>query len=106
MLDKLEYITSLLAGLGVAIGGFVLGQELVTVLFNIFIVMIVFYIIGLITRLYLRAKVFPLPTEDDDELPQEDYELLDEELTEGTIEASQEDEEKSDAKGIVFSDED
>ncbi|MDR2167783.1 MAG: hypothetical protein LBE35_08060 [Clostridiales bacterium] len=78
VLDKLEYIVSLLAGLGVAIGGFAAGQELPTVLLHLFIALIVFYIIGLIIRIYLRAKVFPIPVEEE-LLEGEEEELFDEE---------------------------
>ena len=92
MLDKLEYIVSLLAGLAIAITGFAVGFELTTVLLHLFIAMVVFYLIGLVVRIYLRAKVFPYPVEEDEEIyeEEEDYEeLLDEELTEGLIEAEQ-----------------
>lgn len=105
VLDKLEYIISLLAGLGIAIGGFAVGQELTVVLLNVFLGLVVFYIIGLVARVYLRAKVFPHPIEEDEEIF-EDYELLDEELTEGLIESSLEDEEQSDfSDNIVFAEE-
>jgi len=101
MLDKLESIVSLLAGLGVLIGGFLIGHELTTVLLNLFIVMLAFYIIGLVVRIYLRAKIFPILVEEDEEID-DDYELLDEELTEGIIESSLDDESK-DSDSIVFS---
>lgn len=108
LLDKLEYITSLLTGLGIALGGVILGQELTTVLLNIFIGMLVFYIIGLIARIYLRAKVFPIPVEEleEDEEIDEDYELLDEELTESLIESNLEEEEKNElTESITFTNE-
>jgi len=105
MLDKLEYIVSLLAGLGVLIGGFLLRQELVTVLFNLIIVMLIFYIIGLVVRIYLRAKIFPIPVEEDEAID-EDYELLDDELTEGIIESALDEESESHAdEAIMFSEE-
>ena len=86
ILDRLEVFVALLSGLGILIGGLAVGQELVIVLRNVFIVMIAFYLVGLIIRVYLRAKVFPLPT--DDEVPFEFDDLLDEDLTEGMIEFS------------------
>jgi hypothetical protein len=78
ILDKLEYIVALLAGLGVAIGGFAVGQDLPTVLLHLFIALVVFYIIGLIIRIYLRAKVFPIVIEDDSALS-DDFAEFDEE---------------------------
>jgi|GEM_PF-3463505 len=86
ILDRLEVFVALLSGLGILIGGFVVGQELVVVLRNVFIVMLAFYLVGLIVRVYLRKKVFPLPV--DDEAPFEFDDLLNEDLTEGLIEFS------------------
>ena len=101
ILDRLEVYIALLAGLGILIGGFVIGQELVVVLRNVFVVMLVFYLVGLIIRIYLRAKVFPLPTEEDlDSLGVFEFDdLLDEDLTEGMIEFSQEGAETGEVPG-------
>jgi len=54
----------LLGGLVVTILGLATGRELTNVLFDLLIVLIVFYVLGLVLKTYLLKKVFP-PSEDE-----------------------------------------
>ena len=93
VLDKLEYILALLAGLGVAIGGAVLGLEFTTLLLHLLIVMAAFFVVGMVVRIYLRAKVFPHPVDEDEE----DHEEFEEH--EEPEETEKEELEEDDAQG-------
>ncbi|MCL2854257.1 MAG: hypothetical protein FWE21_01400 [Defluviitaleaceae bacterium] len=76
MLEKLEIILCLLAGLAVTVVNVVIGRDLPDVLLHLLVSMVAFYILGLIVKMVLR-KIFPPKTEEEELLAQyvlEDFE--------------------------------
>ena len=76
MLEKLEIILCLVAGLAVTVVNIILGRYLTDVLIHLIISMAVFYVLGFIAKMFLR-KIFPPPSEEDEVLSQyflEDFE--------------------------------
>ncbi|MCL2619549.1 MAG: hypothetical protein FWD97_01270 [Defluviitaleaceae bacterium] len=65
MLEKLEIIICLVAGLAVTVINIILGRDLTEVLLHLIISMAVFYILGLVVKKLLR-KIFPPPVEEDE----------------------------------------
>jgi len=63
ILEKLNIIICLLGGLAVVIVSIITGQELSRALLDLFIALVVFYILGGIIKFYLDKKVFPKPIE-------------------------------------------
>jgi len=57
-LKKLEYILCFAAGLIVTVVNLVVGRDLAVVLFHLLIVLLAFYIFGVIVRVILQKKVF------------------------------------------------
>ena len=69
--EKFEIFLALLAGLILLVMGIFLNFTLPAILLRLLIVLVVFYIIGLAVKTYLRKKIFfepePEPTEESDE---------------------------------------
>ena len=66
--EKFEIFLALLAGLILLVMGFFLNFTLSAILLRLLIVLVVFYIIGLIVKTYLRKRIFfePEPETDDE----------------------------------------
>jgi hypothetical protein len=66
ILEKLEIIICLFAGLAVTIVGIAARRELHVVLLDLFITLVVFYVIGLFVKGYINKKIFPKHVEPKD----------------------------------------
>ena len=75
MLEKIDVLLCLLAGLVVLILGIVLDMELAAILTRLLIALVVFYILGAIVKAYLRKTVFFEVEEDIDEEQEQGLEI-------------------------------
>jgi len=83
LLEKIDVLLCLLAGLVVLILGIVLDMELAAILSRLLIALVVFYIIGAIAKAYLRKTVFFEVDEDVAEEQEHDLEISGNDAEEG-----------------------
>lgn len=67
MLDKIHIFISIIAAMAILIAGMIENLSLPKLTIRLIWVIIVFYIVGLIVRNYLKTKVFPELAIDDEE---------------------------------------
>jgi len=69
--EKFEIALCLIAGLVVLVAGIITNLEFSAILIRLIIVIVAFYIIGLIAKAYLRKKVLFEPSQQDEDLQTE-----------------------------------